>query len=102
DIFARAKKSPVVAIVNAHLRWYTSSSDNLVSWMSSLLFALVYIFYLRASARDRLAFENISVCIVDTTCFPPGGFLQDLDLIWAYKSSNSELALFETLRLKKH
>ncbi|KZL65383.1 hypothetical protein CT0861_00672 [Colletotrichum tofieldiae] len=102
DIFARAGKSQVAAMVNAHLRWYTSSSDNLVSWTSSLLFALVYIFYLRANTRDGSAFENISVCIVDTTCFPPGVFIQDLDLIRAYKSSNSELASFETLRSKKH
>ncbi|KAK1948797.1 hypothetical protein LY78DRAFT_708518 [Colletotrichum sublineola] len=82
DLFARANKRQVADMIYTHLNWYENDSDNLVSWTSSLLFVLVYIFYLRANIRNGSAFENISLCIMDTTCFPTGSF--------------------ETLRSKKH
>ena len=106
DLFARVNKHQVAGMINKHLRWFKGSSDNLVSWTSSLLFALVYIFHLRATTRDdtrdRLTFENIRHCITDTTCFTEGVFIRDMDLIRAYKYFDSYLEDFEVLRSKKH
>jgi hypothetical protein len=49
DIFARADNEQVAEMIYRHLRWWKGPEDNLVSWTSSLLFALVYIFHLRAN-----------------------------------------------------
>ncbi|WQF79257.1 hypothetical protein CDEST_04271 [Colletotrichum destructivum] len=62
DIFARVDKRHVAKMINSHLRWYHCTSDNLVSWSSSLLVVLVYIFYLQASTWDGLTFGNIHLC----------------------------------------
>ncbi|KAK4041707.1 hypothetical protein C8A01DRAFT_14563 [Parachaetomium inaequale] len=99
DIFDRDDKREVADMLNRHLRWRKGVDDNLVSWTSSLLFALVYIFHLHANERDRSAFEDICLCVVDTTLFPPGVFLQDLDLIRAFCAFDKQLANFENLRL---
>ena len=84
DLFARDDKNRVADMISRHL-WWNEGSDNLVSWTSSLLFALVYIFHRRANKRDRSIFDNISLCVIDTTCFLPGVFIRDMDLstqIW--------------------
>ena len=79
-----------------------SSEDNFVSWTSSLLFAIVYIFYLHASSRDGSTFDDISLCIVDTTHFPKGVFLRDMDLIRAYSAFDAGLRSLNSLRSKQH
>lgn len=76
--------------------------DNFVSWTSSLLFALVYIFYLHANRRDGSDFTEIYICIIDTTRFAKGVFLQDLDLIRAYSAFDRALADTLKLRTEKH
>lgn len=100
DLFARVDKGQVAGMVYRHLRWRKGDSDNLVSWTSLLL--LVYVFHLHANTSDRSTFGNIHLCIMDTTCFPKGVFLQDMDLIRAYRSFDSELENFEDLRSKKY
>ena len=47
DVPASARHRHVASMLNRHLRWCGKSteSDNFVSWTSSLLFALQYIFY---------------------------------------------------------
>jgi hypothetical protein len=102
DIFARDDNKQVANMLYRHLMWLESSSDNLVSWTSSLLFALVYVFSLHANSRDGSTFDNIFLCIVDTTSFPEGVFLRDMDLICAYRSFDADLEDFEGLRSKKH
>jgi len=67
---------------------WKQGSDNLVSWTSSLPFALVYMFHLHAN-------------IADTTRLPRGVFLRDLDLIRAYNSFDADLAETEKLRTQK-
>ncbi|KAH6714588.1 hypothetical protein BKA61DRAFT_605536 [Leptodontidium sp. MPI-SDFR-AT-0119] len=52
-----------------HPQWWKGHEDNLVSWTSSLLFALVYIFHLHANSNDRSAFDDIHLCIIDTNQF---------------------------------
>ena len=96
DIFDRNDRS-VVRMLNVHLRWW-QDDDNLVSWTSSLLFALVYVFYLHANTKDRSDFGKIYLCIVDTTDFEKGVFLRDMDLIRAYPKLNTKLEEFKNLR----
>ena len=84
-------------MIHRHLMW-KQGPDNLVSWTSSLPFALVYMFHLHANARDGSDFEDIQLCIVDTTCLPRGIFVRDLDLIRAYSSHDVDLAETEKLR----
>jgi hypothetical protein len=59
-------------------------STNLVSWTSSLLFAIQYAVY-RQQYRQCDA-SKIKICAVDTTKFPRGQFARDTWLIEAYKS----------------
>ncbi|KAL8901358.1 MAG: hypothetical protein Q9207_005237 [Kuettlingeria erythrocarpa] len=87
-------------MLNNHLQWKSGDTDNFVSWTNSLLFALQYIFFRRA--RDKLNMEDIFLCIIDTTSFPKGVFLKDLDLIHAYSAYDPALAKFEDLRNRKH
>ncbi|KAG7408189.1 hypothetical protein Forpe1208_v011838 [Fusarium oxysporum f. sp. rapae] len=101
DIFARANKQRTAEMLYRHLRWWKGPDDNLVSWTSSLLFALVYIFYLHANTRDGSTFGNIHLCVVDTSSFPEAVFLRDMDLIRAYRSFDSRLWNFECLRCKR-
>lgn len=102
DVFARDNDTGVADMLNTHLRWWKHFEDNFVSWTSSLLFALVYIFHLHANLGDRSAFEDIYLCIIDTTKFSQGVFLRDMDLIKAYSQFNEKLAEFEVLRSKPH
>ncbi|AEO69544.1 uncharacterized protein THITE_2120098 [Thermothielavioides terrestris NRRL 8126] len=97
DIFARDEEE-VASMLNQHLRWWEGVEDNFVSWTSSLLFALVYIFNRHASERDGSAFEDIFLCIVDTTLFPRGVFLRDLDLIDAFRRFDDQLYNLGILR----
>ncbi|OAL46890.1 hypothetical protein IQ07DRAFT_480865, partial [Pyrenochaeta sp. DS3sAY3a] len=101
DIFDYTHDTTVAAMLNRHLRWW-EGHDNFVSWTSSLLFALVYIFYLHAGRRDGSDFADISLCIIDTTRFAKGAFFQDLDLMRAYSAFDSGLADMLKLRTEKH
>lgn len=101
DIFARDDKL-VARMLCQHLWWMEGPEDNLVSWTSSLLFALVYVFHLHANSRDGSEFNDISLCIIDTTKFAAGTFLQDLDLIKAYVSHDADLRKLEEIRLDKY
>ena len=84
DVFARDDNRRVASMLNAHLRWWQGDEDNFVSWTSSLLFVLIYCFHLHANIRNGSAFDDIFLCIIDTTRFPSGVFLQDMYLIEAY------------------
>jgi len=97
DIFSREKDEQVAAMINRHLRW-CEGEDNLVSWTSSLLFALVYIFHLHANTRDNSPLDDIFLCIVDTKSFSEGIFIKDLDLIKAYHLFDSRLKNLQKLR----
>ncbi|KAF5561566.1 hypothetical protein FNAPI_3590 [Fusarium napiforme] len=92
DIFARANRQRTAEMLYRHLRWLGGPDDNLVSWTSSLLFALVYIFHLYANTRDGSNFDNIHLCVVDTSIFPEPVFLRDMDLIQAYRSADYEIS----------
>ncbi|TVY92340.1 hypothetical protein LAWI1_G001767 [Lachnellula willkommii] len=84
-----------------HLRWQEGDEDNLVSWTSSLLFALVYVFHLHANYRDNSAFDDINLCIIDTDKFPKAVFLRDMDLIQVYSPFDADLKNFKGLRSRR-
>ena len=98
DIFSRDDKHRVAGMINRHLRWFPGPEDNLVSWTSSLLFALIYIFHLHANTTDASPFEEISLCIVDAAYFPRGTFVQDMGLIKAYVSFDTTLRVVKGWR----
>ncbi|KAJ5654115.1 hypothetical protein N7490_001118 [Penicillium lividum] len=83
-------------MLNSHLRWKRGSSSNLLSWTSSLLFALQYVFY--RYHQDGVPLENITLFIVDTTKLPRGAFVRDMDLITVFREFNDGLRWMENLR----
>jgi len=83
-------RTTAAAMLGRHLQgWFTEPETNLVSWTSSLLFAIQYIIFLNKN-RQRMALEAISLCVIDTSKFEPGTFQQDLALISAYRDSADE------------
>lgn len=102
DIFSKPDYQ-VADMLHRHLRWWRDrSDDNLVSWTSSLLFALQYIFHLHIKKSNTSSFEDICLCVLDTTGFVPGVFLRDMDLIQVYQPYNNELKDWAHLRRMKH
>lgn len=101
DIFEWDHRA-AAAMLFRHLKWHADycMPDNMVSWTSSLLFALKYAFYRAAKHGTRL--EDIKLCIVDTTKFPAGTFMRDLDLIAAFAPFDTLLANFAGLRRRQH
>jgi hypothetical protein len=81
-----------------HLRWKGGSPSNLLSWTSSLLFALQYIFY--RHHMDRVALEDITLFIIDTAQFPKEAFARDMDLISIFSKFDSRLRDLRGLRTK--
>ncbi|CAG9950130.1 unnamed protein product [Clonostachys rosea f. rosea IK726] len=80
-------------------RWGWDS--NVVSWTSSLLYALVHVYQLHASMRDGSALEDIKLCIVDTTECPDRSFVRDIDLIRSFSLFDIGLRDLKNLRLGK-
>jgi hypothetical protein len=64
-------------------------SDNLMSWTSSLLFAIQYAVW-RLKVR-RCCPSDIKICAVDTRKFPQGQFAQDIWLLKAYHATATRL-----------
>ncbi|KAK3944048.1 hypothetical protein QBC46DRAFT_417044 [Diplogelasinospora grovesii] len=85
DIFD-CSDARVAVMLLEHLQWWpkTGGRDNFTSWTSSLLFAIYYAFFRSRSTRDGSSLTDISLCIVDTTLFPRGVWLRDMDLLTAY------------------
>lgn len=103
DIFARSDRMRVAVMIRKHLRWEVKprEEDNLVSWTSSLLFALQFIFYRHYSAKDGSDLSAIRLYVVDTTLFPKGTFVKDMHLIEAFASYDEELKSFGDFRKSK-
>ncbi|KFY29937.1 hypothetical protein V494_08360 [Pseudogymnoascus sp. VKM F-4513 (FW-928)] len=59
------------------------ASDNLMSWTSSLLFAIQYAIWRRHTFGCDPA--DINICAIDTRRFPHGQFAQDMWLLQAYR-----------------
>ncbi|KAL5083240.1 hypothetical protein Trisim1_001858 [Trichoderma cf. simile WF8] len=90
DIFARDPFT-VALTLNEHLRWQPKKSygDPFISWTTSLLVAIQYAIYKHKTEHktepEPAELSTISLCIVDTTLFPNGVFMKDLDLIEKFR-----------------
>lgn len=78
-----------------HLTWQQPSTvpDNLVSWTSSMLYALIHVICRRTQYRAL----DTSFCIIDTDELPHDAFMSDLDLVRALKSRHDGLQEYEAL-----
>lgn len=85
DIFARSPEAVAISL-NEHLRWSRPRSrrDPFISWTSSMAFALHYAIY--KSKEEGVGLGEIMLCVIDTTKFPPGTFMQDLSLVKMFES----------------
>ncbi|KAJ6784934.1 hypothetical protein PWT90_04432 [Aphanocladium album] len=98
DVFERTDKLGTADMIHRHLQWWRGQDDNLVSWTSSLLFALVYIFHLHANESHGCKFQDISLCVIDTRGLPDDVFIRDMDLVAAFREGHKLLQRFEGLR----
>ena len=82
DIF-RLPPAEAAIRLNEHLRWWPSheSKCNLMSWTSSLLFALQYGLYRHNTDHDKPELSEISLLILDTRRFPIGTFIKDMEIM---------------------
>lgn len=94
------KRAKIAQILNLHLRWWPKhgAEDNFVSWTSSLLFAIQYIYYRHLSPKDGSSLPEIRLYVIDTTRFPRGTFIRDLDLINIFCESDENLKDLQSLR----
>ncbi|KJX92050.1 hypothetical protein TI39_contig5939g00002 [Zymoseptoria brevis] len=63
-------------------------ADNLMSWTSSLLFAIQYAIY--RHHQNRLSTEHIKICVVDTRKFPRRQFARDLCLLHLHNNPEED------------
>lgn len=64
-----------------------SHSDNLISWTSSLLFAIQYAIF--RGWRDSRSPSEVMICVIETAKFPQAQFARDTWLIEAHQSESS-------------
>lgn len=79
--------------LTVHLQWYGhkyEAEDNFVSWTSSLLFAIQYIYYRHHHDSPRSSLNDIKLYIIDTGLFKRGTFMRDLALIESFREFDSE------------
>lgn len=90
DIFS-LDSEVAISIVDKHLNpWLRKNStdsdpyhdDNFMSWTTSLLYAVQYAYYRRS--RYGCSLDQIKICVVDVSMFPPGQFIRSCNLLQAY------------------
>ncbi|KAH9213134.1 hypothetical protein DL95DRAFT_367320 [Leptodontidium sp. 2 PMI_412] len=84
-------KDEAIGMLHTHLTKRCcggEDSDNLMSWTSSLLFAIQYAIWRRRTFRSHPA--DIKICVVDTRRFPRGQFAPDLWLLQAYRNTAAQ------------
>ncbi|KAI9041128.1 uncharacterized protein KD926_007398 [Aspergillus affinis] len=94
-----------MSVVDRHMNpWrvkdYASQQpDNLVSWTSSLLYAIQYAFYRRY--HHGCTAKNVKICVVDTQDFTRGQFIHAKRLLQAYYGlvKRADLRQYFDLRL---
>ena len=74
-----------------HLKWEPSheATCNLMSWTSSLLFAIQYGLYRRGQRNGYPScdLQDLYILVVDTKEFPAGTFIRDMELINNFRSA---------------
>ena len=75
------------SLIYDHLRWGDGEHEatcNLMSWTSSILFAILYGIYRGNHSRvnhTQVLSEDLQILVVNTGLLPHGAFIRDLDLI---------------------
>lgn len=100
DVFARPDRARAADMINRHFHGQPGD-DNLVSWTSSLLCALVSMFHAHASLDDGSPFEEIYLCIVNTKDFRDGVFMKDLHLVAGFCDASPGLRELEALEARR-
>ncbi|KAK1657270.1 hypothetical protein BDP55DRAFT_638909 [Colletotrichum godetiae] len=90
DIFSMPP-GEAAEMLNCHLRGWARDGDNLMSWTSSLLFALQYALYRSILPKggpynDRF---DIWIYVLDTRLLPEGSFIPDVALLDAFTGEDS-------------
>ncbi|PON28101.1 hypothetical protein TGAM01_v203238, partial [Trichoderma gamsii] len=102
DIFKRDDTSRIALTLNEHLRWYQrkSNGDPFISWTTSLLVAIQYAIYKHKTESAEL--DTIYLCVIDTTLFPNGVFIKDIDLIEEFHDMHRGLSNLRKMRNTKY
>ncbi|PTU18995.1 hypothetical protein P175DRAFT_0442502, partial [Aspergillus ochraceoroseus IBT 24754] len=89
------------SLLLSHLLWQRGHEDgcNLMSWTSSLLFALQYALYRHHQDGDSLS--QIILIILDTQQFSKGTLVQGMEIIRAFGGVDRELQRFLEFRESK-
>lgn len=91
------KRTDAAKYLYEHLRWKCQESKcNLVSWTSSLLFALQYALYLHKKRGQNLS--NIMILVVDSRHFKRRVFARDLEAMETFKGLSNDLDRLYKLR----
>ncbi|KAF2158286.1 hypothetical protein M409DRAFT_38381, partial [Zasmidium cellare ATCC 36951] len=94
DIFATKTRAVTARLIADHMWWARDQGDarrrdNLVSWSSSMLFLIRYIFYRHYDMDDKSSLDDIHLLVVDTKALPADTFIRDTDLISAFEQFDS-------------
>lgn len=95
DAFSRSE-SHMANMLDRHLWRKDGKFDNFVSWTSSLLYAIQYIF--SRHHEERTPLDKIDLYIIDTTKLPAGAFIRDMDLLTVYSPFNAGLQKLQCAR----
>ena len=82
----------------SHIDWKNRADDNLVSWTTSLIFAIQHGLHRVATDWRRPDLSDVWICVVDTRDFPTGTFAKDLDLLEEYAGHESAQRLINLRR----
>jgi hypothetical protein len=100
DLFALARFNAAGPLLHDHLIWKCDERCNLMSWTTSLLFALQYGLYHYQTDKDYPEFGDIFLLMVDTRDFPERTFIKDLEAVSALNTHEGYLDEFLALRNK--
>ncbi|KAF1964398.1 hypothetical protein BU23DRAFT_631946 [Bimuria novae-zelandiae CBS 107.79] len=84
DIFSRPEEE-ARNMLEDHVRWKNKDTDNLTSWISSLIFALQHAVHRYSNDYPRPRKHEIAILLVDTKILPPRTFLPAIALLEAYE-----------------
>lgn len=100
DLFALARFNAAEPLLYYHLIWKCDERCNLMSWTTSLLFALQYGLHRYQTDKDYPEFGDIFLLMIDTRDFPERTFIKDLEAVNALNTHEGYLDAFLALRSK--
>lgn len=101
DVFQTSSEPATAREIWGHLNWKRLDNDNLMSWTSSLLFAIQYMLFRHATDYNKPDWQDIKLCIIDTKSYSDAVFIRDMDLIDKFAPHDSNLKYFKGLRRRE-